>query len=231
MSSNKSSAIVLFSGGQDSTTCLLWAKEQFDEIIAVTFYYEQRHHVEIESASHITQLLDTPHVVLNLDILSQMTENALTRKDMDIEEPTDDLPNTYVEGRNHLFLSFAAIEAKKRGIKDIVGGMCQTDYSGYPDCRAEFVQSLEKTLQLAMDYPFKIHTPLMHKTKCETVELCRDLGNLDILKFTHTCYKGVRPACGECPACKLRLKGFEQAGEKDPLPYEEVLFSDDIFKD
>jgi len=124
-----------------------------------------------------------------------------------------------VPGRNLVFLSVAAIYAKQLKIKDIITGVCQTDYSGYPDCRDNFIKSLNQTLNLAMEEDFKIHTPLMWLTKSETVNFMQELQQLELLKHSHTCYKGERPACGKCPACKLRLKGFKEAKIKDPLKY------------
>lgn len=214
------SALVVFSGGQDSTTCLAWALKHYDHVETVTFNYGQRHNVELECAKHIAQLKNVKHQVIDMSLLSQLTENALTRPDTIIEQKDGELPNTFVDGRNHIFLSFAAIIAKQKGIKDIITGVCQTDYSGYPDCRDEFILSLQNTLNLAMEYDFNIHTPLMFLTKKETVEMMQNLGELDLLKHSHTCYEGQRPACGTCPACALRLKGFEEAGVEDPLEYQ-----------
>src|SRR5699024_10704684 len=152
-------AMVVFSGGQDSTTCLLWTLEEFDQVETVTFLYGQRHESEVECAKKIAKDLGVNQKIIQMDLLNQLTENSLTRKDMEIEEGT--IPNTYVEGRNHIFLSFAAIYAKSMGIKNIITGVSETESSGYPDCRNVFIQSLNTSLNLAMDFPFKLITPLM----------------------------------------------------------------------
>lgn len=207
-------ALVVFSGGQDSTTCLFWAKQQFSHVEAVTFAYGQRHDAEIEVAKEIAAELDFPHHILDLSLLGQLTSNALTRHDLDIDNA--DVPNTFVDGRNHLFLSFAAVMAKQLGMHHIVTGVCETDFSGYPDCRDQFIKSLNVTLNLAMDYPFVIDTPLMWLDKKETWALADELGAFDYVKErTLTCYNGViGSGCGECPACKLRQNGL--------TAYEEV---------
>lgn len=207
-------ALVVFSGGQDSTTCLFWAKQQFSHVEAVTFAYGQRHDAEIEVAKEIAAELDVPHHVLDLSLLGQLTSNALTRHDLDIDNA--DVPNTFVDGRNHLFLSFAAVMAKQLGMHHIVTGVCETDFSGYPDCRDQFIKSLNVTLNLAMDYPFVIDTPLMWLDKKQTWELADRLGAFDYVKErTLTCYNGILGSgCGECPACVLRQNGL--------AAYEEV---------
>ncbi|WP_215144153.1 7-cyano-7-deazaguanine synthase QueC [Exiguobacterium qingdaonense] len=207
-------ALVVFSGGQDSTTCLFWAKQQFSHVEAVTFAYGQRHDAEIEVAKEIAAELDVPHHILDLSLLGQLTSNALTRHDLDIDNA--DVPNTFVDGRNHLFLSFAAVMAKQLGMHHIVTGVCETDFSGYPDCRDQFIKSLNVTLNLAMDYPFVIDTPLMWLDKKETWALADALGAFDYVKErTLTCYNGViGSGCGECPACILRQNGL--------TAYEEV---------
>ncbi|WP_321283733.1 7-cyano-7-deazaguanine synthase QueC [Exiguobacterium profundum] len=207
-------ALVVFSGGQDSTTCLFWAKQQFSHVEAVTFAYGQRHDAEIEVAKEIATELDVPHHILDLSLLGQLTSNALTRHDLDIDNA--DVPNTFVDGRNHLFLSFAAVMAKQLGMHHIVTGVCETDFSGYPDCRDQFIKSLNVTLNLAMDYPFVIDTPLMWLDKKDTWALADELGAFDYVKErTLTCYNGViGSGCGECPACKLRQNGL--------TAYEEV---------
>ena len=213
-------AIILHSGGQDSTTCLMWALKKFDEVQLISFDYGQRHRAEINAAKKIAKKLNLKHEVLKLPIISQLTENALTNKKIKISKGMkDDLPTTFVDGRNAIFLNVAAIYAKQLGISDIVTGVCQTDYSGYPDCRNDFIKSMQKTLQLAMEFPFKIHTPLMFLTKAQTIGLMEKLGGLDLLKYTHTCYEGTNPACGKCPACELRLKGFKEYGIEDLIYY------------
>ncbi|MEF2967002.1 7-cyano-7-deazaguanine synthase QueC [Paenibacillus sp. M1] len=204
-------AVVVFSGGQDSTTCLFWAREQFREVEAVTFDYGQRHRLEIECAKGIAAELGVKLTVLDMSLLGQLTQNALTRSDIPIVHEEGALPSTFVEGRNHLFLSFAAVLAKGVGARHLVTGVCETDFSGYPDCRDAFVKSLNVTLNLAMDYEFVIHTPLMWIDKAQTWKLADDLGAFDFVRErTLTCYNGIiGDGCGECPACKLRRAGME----------------------
>ncbi|WP_019795575.1 7-cyano-7-deazaguanine synthase QueC [Streptococcus sobrinus] len=206
----RQSALVVFSGGQDSTTCLFWALKHYDHVEAVTFAYGQRHSQEVEVAKEIAKDLKIKHQVLDMSLLGQITNNALT-SDIEIDAKEGEVPNTFVDGRNHLFLSFAAVLAKQKGITDIVTGVCETDFSGYPDCRDAFVKSLNVTLNLAMDYDFVIQTPLMWLDKAETWELADQLDAFDYVKDrTLTCYNGIMGAgCGECPACKLRQHGLE----------------------
>jgi 7-cyano-7-deazaguanine synthase len=209
--SMKKKAVVVFSGGQDSTTCLFWALQQFDEVEAVTFNYNQRHSLEIECAAAITKELGVKHTVLDMSLLNQLAPNALTRNDIEITQEEGALPSTFVDGRNLLFLSFAAVMAKQMDAKHIVTGVCETDFSGYPDCRDVFIKSLNVTLNLAMDYPFVIHTPLMWIDKAETWKLADDLGALEFVKEkTLTCYNGIMgDGCGACPACHLRKSGYD----------------------
>lgn len=220
MKKNQQTALVLLSGGQDSTTCLAWAKKKFGKVCAITFDYGQRHKIEIKSAKKIANKIKIPLLIYKTDIFKKFTQNALTNQNIKIKIHKNKLPSTFVPGRNMIFLSIAAIYAHQLGIKNIVTGVCQTDYSGYPDCRDKFIKSLKKTLNLAMETKLKIHTPLMWLTKAGTVKLMRRLGQIELLKYTHTCYKGLRSACGKCPACRLRLKGFKEAGIKDPIKYE-----------
>lgn len=203
-------AVVVFSGGQDSTTCLFWAKEQFAEVETVTFDYGQRHKLEIECAAQIARDLGVKQTILDMSLLNQLAPNALTRDDIEIKEGENGLPTTFVEGRNHLFLSFAAVLAKGIGARHLVTGVCETDFSGYPDCRDNFIKSLNVTLNLAMDYPFVIHTPLMWLDKAETWELADQMNALDYVRtHTLTCYNGIKgDGCGECPACELRSTGL-----------------------
>ncbi|MFJ8067265.1 7-cyano-7-deazaguanine synthase QueC [Psychrobacillus sp. NPDC096426] len=206
-------AIIVFSGGQDSTTCLFWAKERFKEIEAVTFDYGQRHRLEIECAKAITEELGIKHHILDMSLLNQLAPNALTRDDIEVEDGEEGgLPSTFVPGRNLLFLSFAGVLASQVGAKHIVTGVCETDFSGYPDCRDMFVKSLNVTLNLAMDATFVIDTPLMWLNKAQTWELADSLGVLEFVRErTLTCYNGViADGCGECPACKLRNKGLDE---------------------
>ncbi len=221
---DRKSALVLHSGGQDSTTCLVWTLKKFRHVEVVSFDYGQRHKTELKAAKAIAQKLKLRHTVIPLSLFKTLTKNALTDRNIKVAPGKNGaLPTTFVEGRNLVFLTAAAIHAKQKGITNLVTGVCQTDYSGYPDCRAPFIRSAQKTLRLAMEFPFKIHTPLMHLTKAETVKLMQKLGGLPLLKLTHTCYEGKTPACGACPACVLRLKGFREAGIKDPLPYDQTL--------
>ena len=173
-------AVVVFSGGQDSTTCLFWALKEFDEVIAVTFNYNQRHSLEIECAKNIAKELGVEHHILDMDLLNQLAPNALTRNNIEIKEGEGkEPPSTFVEGRNMLFLTFAAVLAKVKGAKHIVTGVCETDFSGYPDCRDVFIKSLNVTLNLAMNYDFVVHTPLMWIDKAQTWELADSFGKLD----------------------------------------------------
>lgn len=206
-------ALVVFSGGQDSTTCLFWAKQQFDEVEAISFDYGQKHRLELQVAEAIAAEANVPFHVYKLDLLGQITSNALTTPGMEVEEdkPFDRPPNTLVEGRNMLFLTYAAVYAKSKDIHHLVTGVGQADYSGYPDCRDEFVRSLNQTLSLSMDYPYEIHTPLMWKNKTQIWQLADELGVFDLVRNeTLTCYNGiVGDGCGHCPACKLRRNGLE----------------------
>ncbi len=213
-------AVVVLSGGQDSTTCLYWALERFGagRIEALTFDYGQRHRIEIDCAVQVAQQAGVAHTTLPIDTFAALGGNALTDSGISVEEPPGSgLPNTFVPGRNLVFLTFAAAFAWQRDATDLVTGVAQTDYSGYPDCRRETIDALERSLTLGMDRTIRIHTPLMTLTKKETVELAQDLGALESMAFTHTCYNGRRPPCGECPACRLRAKGFLEAGIADPL--------------
>jgi 7-cyano-7-deazaguanine synthase len=204
-------AIVVFSGGQDSTTCLFWAQKLFKEVEAVTFNYNQRHKLEIDVAEDIARELGVKHTVLDMSLLNQLAPNALTRDDIDITHAEGELPSTFVPGRNLVFLSFAAIMAKQIGAKHIITGVCETDFSGYPDCRDIFIKSLNVSLNLSMDEGFVIHTPLMWLDKAQTWELADELNAFEFIRNkTLTCYNGIiADGCGECPACILRKKGME----------------------
>jgi 7-cyano-7-deazaguanine synthase len=222
-------AVVLLSGGQDSTTCLFWAKREYHgEVLALSVHYGQRHASELVAADVIARAAGVPHLQLELPALAVIGDSALvdTSKPLtaaggyaDAEAPAG-LPSSFVPGRNLLFLAHAAAYAVKVGSKTIVTGVCQTDFSGYPDCRREFIDAMEQACTLAMPSgvgPIKIKTPLMWMTKAETVALARTLpGCWEALALSVTCYHGKRPGCGTCPACELRAKGFEQAGEADP---------------
>lgn len=208
------SALVCLSGGQDSTTCLYWALKNFDHVEAVCFSYGQKHALEVEVARRIAEKAGVAFSLLDLSLLGQMTHNALTDASvvMDKEKPADALPNTFVPGRNMLFLTLAAIKAYEKGIRNLVTGVSQTDFSGYPDCRDTFIRSLNVSLNLAMESQFVIHTPLMWLDKEQEWELADELGVFDLVRNeTLTCYNGVMAdGCGECPACKLRRAGLER---------------------
>lgn len=215
-------ALVVFSGGQDSTTCLYWALDRFGagNVSALTFDYGQRHRIELQCATDIAAHLDVAHDVLPLDTFAAIGGDSLTDASVAVANPKaagSGLPNTFVPGRNIIFLTYAAAWAWRRGIENIVTGVAQTDYSGYPDCREETIASLQKSLRLGMESSLKIHTPLMHLSKQKTVELAVGLGALGAMALTHTCYLGERPPCGSCAACELRAKGFAAAGIVDPL--------------
>lgn len=209
---NKEKAVVVFSGGQDSTTCLFWAKKRYKEVIAVSFDYGQKHSLELECAKDICKKYDVEHHIMDLNLLNQLASNSLTRVDIKVDKKKEEnkLPNSFVDGRNMLFLTFVAVFAKQRGINTIITGVSQSDFSGYPDCRDVFIKSLNVTLNLAMDYQFEVLTPLMWIDKAETWKLADDLGVLDIVKNeTLTCYNGIKGnGCGECPACTLRKNGY-----------------------
>ncbi|MCA0971846.1 7-cyano-7-deazaguanine synthase QueC [Halobacillus litoralis] len=210
-------AVVVFSGGQDSTTCLFWALEKFNHVEVVTFDYDQRHKAEIEVAKEIAEEQKVKHHVLDMALLNQLAPNALTRDDIEVKDGEDgELPSTFVPGRNLLFLSFATILARGIGAKHVITGVCETDFSGYPDCRDVFIKSLNVTLNLSMDDEFVVHTPLMWLDKAETWEMADELGAFDYVRNkTLTCYNGVRgDGCGECPACELRQNGLNDYLDK-----------------
>ena len=215
-------ALVILSGGQDSTTCLYWALHRFGagHVAAVTFDYGQRHRIELACAARVAARPEVPHTVLPINTFAALGGNALTDGNIAVRDGADaqtGLPNTFVPGRNLIFLTFAAALAYPQGIRHLVTGVAQTDYSGYPDCRQTTLQALEQTLRLGLEYELTIHAPLMFQSKADTVRLARDLGALPALADTHTCYNGIQPPCGECPACVLRARGFAEAGIPDPL--------------
>ncbi len=222
MTGEHEKALVVLSGGQDSTTCLYWAIDRFglNAVSTITFDYGQRHRVELECAQRVAEFAGVENVILPIDTFAALGGDALTDPDIDVEQDVDadtGLPNTFVPGRNLVFLTFAAAYAWQRDIGHLVTGVAQTDYSGYPDCRDGTITALQHSLRLGMESEITIHTPLMDLSKKETVELARDLDALPAMAHTHTCYNGRRPPCGECPACELRAKGFAEAGIEDPL--------------
>jgi 7-cyano-7-deazaguanine synthase len=223
------SALVLFSGGQDSTTCLAWALERFQRVETIAFDYRQRHRIELDQRLVVlaevkrrfmqwADRLGDDHLV-DLGVLGQISDTSLTR-DMAFAMEKDGLPNTFVPGRNLLFFTFAAAVAWRRGIRNLVGGMCETDFSGYPDCRDNTIKALQVAINLGMDRSFVLHTPLMWLDKAETWALAQQLGGEALVEIlfdhTHTCYRSERGprhawghGCGECPACALRKRGYE----------------------
>lgn len=205
--------LVVFSGGQDSTTCLFWAKKNFSEVFALSFDYGQRHRAELDAAQKIAAMAHVPLQLLKMDLLSQLTENSLTSSNLEVEKekPEGRPPNTLVEGRNMLFLTYTAIFAKAKNIHHLVTGVGEADFSGYSDCRNDFILSLNQTLNLSMDYTYTIHTPLMWKNKTEIWQLADELGAFEIVRDeTLTCYNGIKgKGCGECPACTLRNRGLQ----------------------
>ncbi len=205
-------ALVVYSGGQDSTTCLFWAKKHFDEVVAIAFDYGQRHIVELDAAKQIAKEANVALNIFKINLLSEVSHNSLTDNAMEVEtnQPDHRPPNTLVEGRNMLFLTYAAVFAKANGIRNIITGVGQADYSGYPDCRNEFILSLNQTLNLSMDYEYQIHTPLMWLDKSEIWQLADELGVFELVRDkTITCYHGIAgEGCGTCPSCKLRNRGL-----------------------
>ncbi len=223
-------ALVLFSGGQDSTTCLAYALKRFHRVETIGFDYGQRHAVELDRRQGLRaglsalsplwrQRLGADHVIA-IPALGEISQTALTRE-TEIAFGETGLPNTFVPGRNILFLTFAAALAYRRGVSHLVGGMCETDYSGYPDCRDATIRATRTALSLGMDKEFEIHTPLMWIDKADTWRLAEKLGGEALVRLiveeTHTCYLGERGlrfewgyGCGECPACKLRAEGWRK---------------------
>lgn len=224
-----SKALVLLSGGQDSVTSLFWAKQFYDEVLAVSINYGQRHKSELVAAGRVVEVARVKHRILDLPALALIGGSALVDASQEIKasgglvdaQMPNGLPTSFVPGRNLLFLATAAAVAVKEGIKDIVTGVCQTDYSGYPDCRRDFIDAMEKAVTLAMPSssgPIRIMTPLMYLTKAETVKLAWRLGEdcWEALGYSITCYQGERPGCKVCPACEMRARGFVEAGHLDP---------------
>lgn len=211
----QSKALVVFSGGQDSTTCLIDALNTYDEVHAITFDYGQRHSNEIDVALSIGKELNVKsHKVLDVTAINELAISSLTRDNIPVsnELSNNDLPNTFVPGRNIVFLTYACIHAYQLGIKDIVTGVCETDFSGYPDCRDTFIRALNLSCNLGMDNAFNIKTPLIWLNKAETWELADKHNKLEYVeKNTLTCYNGILgKGCGECPACLLRQNGLKE---------------------
>lgn len=215
-----SKALVVFSGGQDSTTCLGWAKNRFEYVESITFDYGQKHKVEIAQAQKIASLLHVKNTLLSLDAFSQLNDSALIDSTQDIgahHRVHTNLPASFVPNRNAIFFTLAHAFAQKQGIEHIIIGVNQTDYSGYPDCREPFVKALELALNLGSEANIIFHYPLMHLTKAETFALSKEEGILDlVINESHTCYNGDHSekhawgyGCGMCPACVLRKMGWE----------------------
>lgn len=213
--------MVLLSGGQDSTTSLYWAlaSKAFSKVESLIIDYGQRHQVEIEAAKKISTLAKVPYKILSTKLLSKIGDSALIGAgNVSSRNKKTGLPASFVPGRNILFLTIAGAIAYREDIHNIIMGVCQTDYSGYPDCRAATISAMQATLSLGMDWEFEIFTPMMFLSKKEEVILGNSFpGCMEALAFSHTCYEGQFPPCGKCPACKLRAKGFAEAGIPDPL--------------
>ena len=226
-------ALVLFSGGQDSATCLAWALDRYAQVETVGFHYGQRHAVELDCRKVVLERLKAefpawaPRLgadhMLDLALLGQVSDTALTQ-DREIQFAASGLPTTFVPGRNLLFFTFAAAVAYRRGLSVLVGGMCETDYSGYPDCRDNTLKALQVAISLGLDAPMVVETPLMWLNKAQTWRMAKDLGGAALVELirteTHTCYLGDRSrkhawgyGCGHCPACELRKKGYEKYSE------------------
>lgn len=213
-------AIVVLSGGMDSAVCLAWALQCFREVSTITFDYGQRHQREMESAAAIASLANVDHDIFTVACMDS-AQSALTKPasqaDVNVINPKTGLPASFVPGRNLVFLTQAAAFAVAQGANALVTGVCQTDFSGYPDCRRKTMNALEDALSLGIDQPITIHTPLMWLTKAETVALMSRLPMAnEFVANSWTCYEGGKAPCGKCPACVLRMKGFEEAGIPDP---------------
>lgn len=219
-------AVIIFSGGQDSTTCLYWALKKFDVVEAITFNYGQKHSIELEQSKKICELTKVRQTIINIDFLNTIVESALTSNG-DLNKTNHlGLPSSFVPNRNQIFITLAHSYAQKIGARHLVTGVCQTDYSGYPDCRQSFVDLIEVVTNSGSGLfngaqGIQIHTPLMYLTKAETFKLAGDLDCLnEVILHSHTCYNGDRTkehewgfGCGECPACELREKGWNEFKE------------------
>ena len=214
-------ALVLFSGGQDSTTCLYWALHEYKEVLALNIQYGQRHQAEIVAANYIADMSGTPLKTINLSsIFKQIGNSALLEAgNISLPHPSNpDLPASFVPGRNLIFITIAAMVAYKFKINNIITGVSEADSSGYPDCHQNTLRTLERAIGFGMNQDFILHTPLINLSKKEEVLWSKTIpGCMDALAYSHTCYEGAVPPCGKCPSCKLRAKGFEEAGIPDPL--------------
>jgi 7-cyano-7-deazaguanine synthase len=214
-------ALVIFSGGQDSTTCLYWAMKRYDEIHAITFNYGQKHSIELECAKEICSINNIKQVIIDISFLDTIVESALTNGGDVNKLNKKGLPSSFVPNRNQIFITLAHSYLQKIGGGDLITGVCQTDYSGYPDCRREYIDAIELATNLGSDERINIITPLMFLDKAETFKFASDEGFLnEIVNLSHTCYNGVRDnifewgaGCGECPACQLRAEGWRKYKE------------------
>ncbi|MCL1886556.1 MAG: 7-cyano-7-deazaguanine synthase QueC [Betaproteobacteria bacterium] len=235
--SSSNRALVLFSGGQDSTTCLAWALTQFSHVETIGFDYKQRHHIELTTRpvilSHLRKFspewdkrLGMDHLI-DLSLIASLSETAMT-SETTIYFMENGLPNTFVPGRNLLFMTVAATLAYRRNLNVLIGGMCETDSSGYPDCRDDTMKALQLALNLGMANPFRVEMPLMWKNKAETWQMAHDIGGKELINLirqeTHTCYLGEHSllhdwgyGCGQCPACQLRANGYTQFSHQQQL--------------
>jgi len=229
MNRKNDGALVLLSGGQDSTTCLYWALSEFDRVRSVSFRYGQRHVAELAHAIAIAEEAGVPHEVIDIRAaFAAVTESALTDETQALaasggihdEKCQGGLPTSFTPGRNLIFLALATSLAARQGLRTVVTGVCQTDFAGFPDCRREFIDAMQEATSLALPSsmrPIRIETPLMYLDKRETVELAASLpGCMHAVGRSLTCYHGKFPGCGTCPACELRIKGFAEAGLPDP---------------
>jgi 7-cyano-7-deazaguanine synthase len=211
-------AVIIFSGGQDSTTCLGWALNRFDVVEAITFNYGQKHSIEIEQSKKICKKLSVKQTLIDISFLDTIVESALTTNGDVNKLNNKGLPSSFVPNRNQLFITLAHAYAQKIGFDTLITGVCQTDYSGYPDCRQVFIASVERTTNLGSNSDIFIETPLMNLTKSQTFKLAQDENCFNlVINDSHTCYNGDRDhkndwgfGCGECPACKLREKGYNE---------------------
>lgn len=214
-------AVVIFSGGQDSTTCLYWAKKEFDEVEAITFQYGQKHRIEIAQSSVICRQASVRQTIFSIPVLDQIVESAMLRNGNTNGKDKKGLPASFVPNRNQLFITLAHAFAQKVNAEHLVIGVCQTDYSGYPDCRAQFIKLIQETSNAGSNSLIQIHTPIMHINKAETFALAQSLGCLrEVIELSHTCYEGNHSklhewgyGCGICPACELRKNGWHEYGK------------------
>jgi 7-cyano-7-deazaguanine synthase len=216
-------AVVIFSGGQDSTTCLYWAMSKYNRVEAITFQYGQKHQVEIDCSDKICKIESIKQTVIDISFLGTIVESALTSNGDVNKKNSKGLPDSFVPNRNQLFITLAHAYAQKIGATVLVTGVCETDFSGYPDCRNNFIRMIGMTSNLGSDSHIIIETPLMWLSKAKIWQMSKDLGVLSqVIKFSHTCYNGVRDelhqwgyGCGDCPACELRAAGYEQFKENN----------------